>query len=83
VLSRAKPASIVKCVSLRSLYKLSSRYAEAEDHVRKYIGMMERLGSGVTVRREMATAYSLLASIYDLVRPAPCLRLLSSNHACV
>ena len=75
---------LLLCGRIRSLYKLTSRYADAEEHVRKYIGMMERHESSVAVRREMATAYALLASIYDLVRTADscCLPCHEMNSRC-
>jgi tetratricopeptide (TPR) repeat protein len=48
-----------------SLYKLTHRLKDAEEHIKRYISIVERMSSTDAVRRETSLAYSLLTSIYD------------------
>jgi tetratricopeptide (TPR) repeat protein len=48
-----------------SLYKLTNRPKDAEEHIKRYISIVERGSSNDVVRREISLAYSLLTSIYD------------------
>jgi len=48
-----------------SLYKLTNRLKDAEEHIKRYISIIERGATSDVVRREISLAYSLLTSIYD------------------
>ena len=50
-----------------SLYKLTNRLKVAEEHIKRYISIVERTNSTDldSVRRETSLAYSLLTAIYD------------------
>lgn len=48
-----------------SLYKLTHRLKDAEEHIKRYISIVERGVSTDAVKRETSLAYALLTSIYD------------------
>lgn len=50
-----------------SLYKLTNRLKDAEEHIKRYISIVERTSSSDVdaVKRETSLAYSLLTAIYD------------------
>jgi hypothetical protein len=48
-----------------SLYKLTNRLKDAEEHIKRYISIVERMPSTDAVKRETSLAYSLLTAIYD------------------
>lgn len=48
-----------------SLYRLTNRLKDAEEHIKRYISIIERSTPSDSVKRETSLAYSLLTSIYD------------------
>jgi tetratricopeptide (TPR) repeat protein len=54
-----------------SLYKLTNRLKDAEEHIKRYINIVERGTPTDIVKRETSLAYSLLTAIYDAMgKPA-------------
>ena len=48
-----------------SLYKLTNRLKDAEEHIKRYISIIERTTSSDVMRRESSMAFALLTSIYE------------------
>jgi hypothetical protein len=53
-----------------SLYKLTNRLKDAEEHIKRYIYIVERMSPTPIVKREASLAYSLLTAIYDAMGKA-------------